>query len=65
MFDFDDLEEDDPAPDWELLAQEQAQAAVEDLADPAWDVRRNACRLLGTLGAAAEPFLAALKRSRV
>lgn len=62
MFDFDDLEEDDPIPDIAALARDEAQRAADSLSDPAWNVRRNACKDLGTMGEAARPFLQALKR---
>lgn len=67
MFDFDDLEEEeeDPTPDLEALARkarDEAQRAADSLSDPAWNVRRKACKELGELGEAARPFLPALKR---
>mmetsp|Transcript_144553 Transcript_144553/g.277375 ORF Transcript_144553/g.277375 Transcript_144553/m.277375 type:complete len:679 (-) Transcript_144553:51-2087(-) len=61
MFDLDELEDLDPSPDAEELARETAKSTAEGLKDKAWNIRRKACRDLGALGAAAAPYLEALK----
>jgi len=51
MFDIDDLEEKDPSPDPAEVAREEARQVAAGLGDKMWNVRRDACRKFGELGA--------------
>lgn len=68
-FDFDEIEEQDPSADPDELrrqeaeeAAKQATEAAQSLKAEAWNVRRDACKALATLGEAAAPHMGELMR---
>ncbi|CAJ1370631.1 unnamed protein product [Effrenium voratum] len=57
MFDYDDLEDVDPVPDQQEEELREAKAAAAQLSSEAFTERREGCRVLQQLGAAAAPYL--------
>mmetsp|Transcript_80359 Transcript_80359/g.260342 ORF Transcript_80359/g.260342 Transcript_80359/m.260342 type:complete len:513 (+) Transcript_80359:76-1614(+) len=61
MFEFDNLETEDPSPSPDDLLREEACRSGEKLNDKMFNVRRDACRALAGVGQFAEPYLQLLK----
>mmetsp|Transcript_4497 Transcript_4497/g.10595 ORF Transcript_4497/g.10595 Transcript_4497/m.10595 type:complete len:548 (+) Transcript_4497:112-1755(+) len=61
MFDLDELENKDPSPDADEALKEEVRAAVENLQHKMFNIRRDACKVLGKAGRFAEPHLQQLK----